>query len=108
MKSVPLYSGLKRLIRFASTSLVTGAFHPDIIAERFNRKLDIPPVQDGRGTERVEALPSNQIPLDIQRAIAGEVSAKDRRELRRPRVILSTQMKRSDPGFAQILELSRR
>lgn len=87
---------------------MTGAFHPDIIAERLNRKLDIPPFQDGRGTERVEALPSNQIPLDIRRAIDGKVTAKDRKELRRPRVILSTQMKRSDPDFAQIQELSRR
>ncbi|SFD71890.1 hypothetical protein SAMN05428997_14514 [Bosea sp. CRIB-10] len=87
---------------------MTGAFHPDIIAERLNRKLDIAPVQDSSGVDRVAARPTNQIPLDIRRAIAGEVSAKDRRELRRPRVILSTQMKRSDPDFAQLQELSRR
>lgn len=63
---------------------MTGGFHPDIVAERLNRKLAIQPAQDDGRIRRTGAVPKDRIPLDIRRAIDGEVNAKDRAESRRP------------------------
>jgi hypothetical protein len=43
--------------------------------------------------------PSEGVPAEIRRAIAGEVTDKERAALKRPRVILSTPLTREDPRF---------
>ncbi len=74
------------------------AFHPELVAERVNavrgeaeRSADLD----------FQVRPSEGLPDEIRRAIAGEVTAKDRAALKRPRVVLSTPLPREDPPFDQ-------
>lgn len=53
-------------------------------------------------------MPAENIPDDIQRAIRGETSAGDRKSLKRPRVVLSTSMRREDPNFHFVQEINGR
>lgn len=72
------------------------AFHPELVAERFNLVNGEPArIDDAEFYVR----PSKGVPPEIRRAIAGEVTEEDRRALKRPRVILSTPVTREDPLF---------
>ena len=86
----------------------TGGFHPDIVADRLNRRLDGQITPSDAQAKRIVAEPRDGIPDGIRRALAGEMSEQERKELPRPRVIFSTHLKRGDPEFATTLELSRR
>lgn len=88
--------------------LMTGGFHPDIVAGRLRRRQEQRADISAVRRAQFNIQPMNGIPPEIQRAIDGEVTAKDRKELKRPRVILSTRMKRSDPAFKQAEELGPR
>ncbi|WP_353682504.1 DUF6615 family protein [Mesorhizobium sp.] len=55
-----------------------------------------------------QVRPSGELPDSIRRAIAGEVTDKDRATLQRPRVILSTPLTREDPSFDQARAAVRR
>lgn len=88
---------------------MTGGFHPDIVAARLNSRESAANATAGRRTEkRIEAQVFDRIPAALQRAIAGEVSREDRMQLNRPRVVLSTRLRRDDPAFLQAQELSKR
>src|SRR4051794_33003462 len=77
------------------------AFHPELIAERINLVRG----ESARASDPdFQVRPSEGLPPEIRRAIAGEVTVKDRRALERPRVILSTPLTRDDPRFAQARE----
>ncbi|YCI07035.1 hypothetical protein M1D34_31825 (plasmid) [Ensifer sp. D2-11] len=85
--------------------VITGAFHPDLVARRFRHRqeqISAPPAA------QFVIEPADGIPPSIQRAIEGQVTAKDRRELKRPRVILTTSLSRTDRYFGRADELSRR
>lgn len=72
------------------------AFHPELVAERINFvRGDRARADDPDYLVR----PSEGLPAEIRRAIAGEVTDKDRAALKRPRVILSTPLTREDPRF---------
>jgi hypothetical protein len=79
---------------------VTPGFHPDAVAARLARKLEtaggkfLLPADFPR---RVSA--ADGIPADLQRAIEGNMTAADRKELTRPRVIFTTQMSREHPLY---------
>ena len=80
------------------------AFHPQLVADRINGRdrlaahsEDDPPIR-----------PSQGVPDAIRRAIAGERTEKDRHELKRPRVILSTPLTSEDPLFAAARDIARR
>lgn len=77
------------------------AFHPELVAERINFVRG----ESARAADAdFQVRPSEGLPSDIRRAIAGEVTAKDRAALERPRVILSTPLTREDPRFPQARE----
>jgi hypothetical protein len=88
--------------------MVTGAFHPDLVARRLvdrQTKIGLSVAQDAAVERIVE--PADGIPPPIRRAIEGQVTLADRKELKRPRVILTTRLIRTDPRFARADELSR-
>lgn len=77
------------------------AFHPELVAERINFVRG----QSARAADAdFQVRPSEGLPSEIRRAISGEVTAKDRALLERPRVILSTPLTREDPRFSQARE----
>jgi Family of unknown function (DUF6615) len=81
------------------------AFHPDLVAERIN-------LMHGDTTRTadvdLQVSSSRELPDSIRRAITGEVTDKDRANLQRPRVILSTPLTRKDPSFDQARAAVRR
>lgn len=81
------------------------AFHPDLVAERINFVRGEPPLA---GDLDFYVRPSEGVPQEIRRAIAGEITERDRRALKRPRVILSTPLTREDPLFEQAREVVAR
>jgi hypothetical protein len=72
------------------------AFHPELVAERMNA---IRGEASRTADPDFQVRPSEGLPAEIRRAIAGEVTAKDRAALRRPRVVLSTPLTREDRHF---------
>jgi hypothetical protein len=85
----------------------TVMFHPELVAERLNsaprrprtaREAEMATGDGGR------ARPASQIPEDIRRAIDGKVTREDRERLKRPRVILSTNVTRDQPTFRMAQE----
>jgi len=81
------------------------AFHPELVAERINLvRGEIARTADPDFAVR----PSNGVPDHIRRAIAGELTQKDRAALERPRVILSTPLTSKDPQFQQARAAVRR
>ena len=103
MRRAPPPAGTTRFI-VGSTDValpnVTGGFHPDIVALRLNRRRE--------RASKFGALPetpplpieaADGIPIDFRRAIEGHLSPDERKGLKRPRVILSTRLRREDPDF---------
>lgn len=81
------------------------AFHPELVAERINLvRGETAPFADPDFAVR----PSRGIPQHIRRAIAGELTEKDRAVLERPRVILSTPLTSEDPQFEHARAAVRR
>lgn len=93
----------------ARLSLLTGGFHPDLVAARLNERRSpakAPAAADLPEPRPIE--PAEGVPDDIRRAIDGKMTSEDRRELKRPRVILTTRLTRESPDFATVEALSRR
>jgi hypothetical protein len=91
--------------------LITGAFHPDLVARRFQNRRDQARRRAAPGTEGLELppiVPVDGIPDDIRRAIDGNVLGEVRKRLERPRVIFTTRMTREDPAFSNAAEATRR
>lgn len=87
---------------------MTGGFHPDLVARRFRDRQEQTRLPSGTrvgSTPKIE--PAEGIPLSILRAIEGQVTLEDRKELSRPRVIFSTRLRREDPDFDRAFKLSR-
>lgn len=95
----------------ATLPLLSGGFHPDIVARRLNERRSSTGASRATGdTESPSAVtvePAEDIPEDIRRAIAGNVTVKDRKQLKRPRVILTTRITRTSPEFQATDTLSR-
>ncbi|MBZ9920186.1 hypothetical protein LB517_24510 [Mesorhizobium sp. BR1-1-12] len=90
---------------FLGLEYLSIAFHPDLVAERINViRGEAAPAADAD----FQVRPSRELPDSIRRAIAGEVTDKDRATLQRPRVILSTPLTREDPSFDQARAAVRR
>jgi hypothetical protein len=90
--------------------LITGAFHPDLVARRLRTRRDQARRRAAPGTEGPEPppiIPVDGIPDDIRRAIDGNVSVEDRKRLERPRMIFATRMTREDPTFSSAAEATR-
>jgi hypothetical protein len=51
--------------------------------------------------------PHDNIPQTIRRVIEGSVSIEDRKNLERPRVILSTTLTRESPGYSLVEQATR-
>ncbi|QDD97050.1 hypothetical protein ADP8_05203 (plasmid) [Roseomonas mucosa] len=88
---------------------LTGGFHPDLVAQRFRQqreRMATPIVPDASSPPPIE--PADGIPPDVRRAIEGQVTKEDRKKLKRPRVILSTRLRRGDPDFSRAAQLNRR
>lgn len=87
---------------------LTGGFHPDLVARRFREQRDrmAPLASPDRPSPPI--APADGIPPDIRRAIEGQVTQKDRQELKRTRVILSTRLVRGQPDYERADQLSRR
>lgn len=86
-----------------------GGFHPDLVARRLREQHErtaSPAMPDAPPPPAIK--PADRIPPDIQRAIEGQVTKGDRKELKRPRVIFSTRLRRDDPDFSGVDQLSRR
>lgn len=87
---------------------LTGGFHPDLVARRLREQRERTASSAVPGAPLPPAIePADNIPPDIQRAIAGQVTKGDRKELKRPRVIFSTRLRRDDPDFSSVDQLSR-
>lgn len=90
---------------FGELRYLSIAFHPDLVAERIN-------LIRGEAAHTADAdfqvRSSGELPDSVRRAIAGEVTDKDRATLQRPRVILSTPLTREDPSFDQARAAVRR
>jgi hypothetical protein len=90
---------------FGDVTYLGMAFHPELIAERINLARGEP----ARAADPdFQVRPSEGLPPEIRRAIAGDVTEKDRKALERPRVILSTPLTRDNPRFALAREAVRR
>jgi hypothetical protein len=77
-----------------------GGFHPDVVARRLkNRRARASKLAPQPETALSPIEPVDGIPNHIQRAIEGHITPEERRELKRPRVILSTRLRREDPDF---------
>jgi len=83
-------------VGFSEVTYRAMAFHPELVADRINMVRG-----DSIRADHPEFLvrPSQGLPDEVQRAIAGEMTEKDRKTLKRPRVILSTPLTRKDPLF---------
>jgi hypothetical protein len=89
----------------ADTTYFGMAFHPELVAERINFARD----EGSRASDPdFRVRHSEGLPPEIRRAIAGDVTEKDRKTLERPRVILSSPLTRGDPRFALAREAVRR
>ena len=90
--------GLPRTVPFAAS------FHPDVVATRLEKRLETArgkwPIS-GTTPRRISA--ADGIPTDLQRAIDGNMTVADRKELVRPRVIFSTRISRGDPTFVRAM-----
>jgi hypothetical protein len=93
----------------ARLALLTGGFHPDLVAARLNERRSAarPPAAAGLPQPR-PIDPAESIPDDIRRAIDGKMTSEDRQGLKRPRVILTTRLTRESPDFKTVDALSRR
>jgi hypothetical protein len=81
------------------------AFHPQFVADRINAS------REGSGSASDESpliQPSHDVPDDVRRAIDGKVTEADRKQLKRPRVILSTNLTSDDPRFGAAREAAGR
>ncbi len=81
---------------------LTGGFHPDIVARTSASGSDRCQFPRRLTCACYRSEPANGIPSDIRRAIDGDVTMKDRRKLKRPRVILSTRLRREDSEFSRV------
>lgn len=84
-----------------------GGFHPDLVARRLRLRYERAPVAAATDTTARVIEPANEIPAEIRRALEGNVTADDRRRLKRPRVILATPLRREDSAFTVADEVSR-
>ncbi len=89
--ALSLSTGLLDYIR------LSGGYHPDILVERLRRFAEI--VQSSRTKEGRDEYPnieipdpSDDVPLEILRAIGGKDTDEDRRAIRRPRLIFNTDL----------------
>jgi hypothetical protein len=92
----------------AGMVLLSGGFHPDIVARRFGERLGRArqaAAVDGADFDPVR--PVDGIPGHIRRAIDGKMTIEDRQTLKRPRVILSTRLSRDSEDFGAAEILSR-
>lgn len=88
--------------------LLTGGFHPDIVAHRFNdRRARAKLRATAELPERPPIEAAEGIPDDIRRAIDGKMTTEDRQSLTRPRVTLTTRLRRESPDFKAIDALIR-
>ena len=79
-------------------------FHPDLVAQRLGQRRRFLS-ESTHGVVPAPAIePEFGIPENIRRAIAGETSEQERKELKRPRVIFSTRLRRDDRFYAQAAE----
>lgn len=83
---------------------VAAGFHPDLVARRLRQRRQILTAPDEATVASSAIEPSDGIPAEIMRAMVGEVSEAERRELPRPRVIFITRLRRGDPFFSQAAE----
>ncbi|MEH6758777.1 MAG: DUF6615 family protein [Parasphingorhabdus sp.] len=89
---------------FSLTSYPSAAFHPTLVADRIN---DLDAGVDRIKADEPAARPAEGIPDHIRRAIEGNVTEKDRKLLKRPRVIFSTSLTRENPLFDLAREASQ-
>jgi hypothetical protein len=81
------------------TPALTGVFHPDRVAARLREQRDRRLGVNWPDLGLPDILPANEIPSDIMRSIRGETTYEDRSLMQRPRVVLSTDIVRTDPAF---------
>ncbi len=75
--------------------MLVGGFHPDDVARRLRNLRDHKTRSAKPQTlERRPIVSSDRIPPNIMRGILGETTPEDRRELKRPRIIFSTDLQR--------------
>jgi len=88
-----------------TTLPTTAGFHPDLVARRLRHRRQITGESAPEIVAPAQAIePAFGIPADIRRAIAGETTDEERKELKRPRVIFSSSLRRNDPFFDQAAE----
>ncbi|TBD24720.1 DUF6615 family protein [Rhizobium ruizarguesonis] len=84
----------------APTIPFTPSFHPDVVAARLQRRLETAGGKFPLPADLVRRVSAAEgIPAELQRAIEGNVTPQDRKELVRPRVIFTTQISREHPSY---------
>lgn len=94
---------------FAAAQAAQPLWHPDFVSDRLN-SLRRPDTLRGIETEasgHEPITPTTDISAELRRAIDGKSTAKDRQELKRPRVILRTPMTRNSPSYERDREALR-
>ncbi|WP_433947584.1 DUF6615 family protein [Brevundimonas diminuta] len=81
---------------FIGAVAATPTWHPDFVADRLNALID-ERASEAAPPRRVD--PAGNLPDELQRAITGQTTDKDRANLKRPRVILTTGVTRDDPSY---------
>jgi hypothetical protein len=80
-------------------------FHPDLVARRLRQRRQFVSAETPETLSPPPVIePADGIPTEILRGIYGETSEAERKELKRPRVIFSTNLRRGDPFFGQAAE----
>lgn len=80
----------------------TPSFHPDVVAARLQRRLETAGGKFPLPADLIRRVSAAEgIRDDLQRAIEGNVTLADRKELVRPRVIFTTQMSREHPSYVR-------
>jgi hypothetical protein len=80
-------------------------FHPDLVARRLRQRRQFVSAETPETLSPPPVIePADGIPTEILRGIYGETSEAERKELKRPRVIFLTNLRRGDPFFGQAAE----
>ncbi|MEJ5083877.1 DUF6615 family protein [Ochrobactrum sp. MYb379] len=83
----------------------TPSFHPDVVAARLQRRLKGAGGKYSLPADLIRRVaPAEGIPADLQRAIAGNMTPADRKDLARPRVIFTTQMSQEHPSYVRAVQ----
>ena len=89
--SSPSLGGIPKVVvdSAAGPPQMTLGFHPDLVIQRLR----------SRSRSAIDVEPLDDIPPALRRAIEGDDTALDRRQIKKPRIILTSKLRRNTPEY---------